>query len=257
MPEEVDVACPSCDAVFSVPLEFCGETAQCAECDAIFEIPTPDEADSDGNMTQTDTGPIQGAEADAGEATNTVRLSRTGIGMIPQVKDSFAFGGASPAPAPAIPKPSFAKPAASQRPSIPSAPAPSAPPATPTSTAKDFAPPAPPAAPEKKKERIVIPSWTKIRMKKDEEVLGLKEYTASPAALAATAAAIAAVCGGAGIGIGLAGSLPVAAVAVVVLAAVAFAAIFFMAKGGNKAALVVTSLRSICVIGSKRLEITK
>ena len=85
MPEEVDVACPSCNAVFSVPLEFCGETAQCAECDAIFEIPNPDEAGSDENMTGTDTGPIKGAEADPGEATNTVRLSRTGIGMIPQV----------------------------------------------------------------------------------------------------------------------------------------------------------------------------
>jgi len=92
-------------------------------------------------------------------------------------------------------------------------------------------------------------------MKKDEEVLGLKEYTASPAAMAVTGAALAAVCGGAGIG--LAKNLPVAAVVVVVLAAAAFAAIFFMAKGGSKAALVLTSLRSICVIGSKRLEITK
>jgi hypothetical protein len=239
--------------VFSVPLEFCGETAQCAECDAIFEIPNPDEAGSDENMTGTDTGPIKGAEADPGEATNTVRLSRTGIGMIPQVKDSFAFGGAPAAPA--APKPSPAKPAAPSRPAAP-APAPAAPAPSPASAAaSDFAPPPPQPAPEKKKEKIVIPSWTKIRMKKDEEVLGLKEYTASPAAVAVTGAAIAAACGAAGIA--LAKNLPIAAVAVLVLAVAAFAAIFFMGKGGSKSALVLTSLRAICVIGSKRLEITK
>jgi len=92
-------------------------------------------------------------------------------------------------------------------------------------------------------------------MKKDEEVLGLKEYSVSPATMAIIAAVITAVCGGAGIALGK--NLPVAAVVVVVLAGAAFATVFFMAKGSSKAALVLTSLRSICVIGKKRLEITK
>jgi hypothetical protein len=73
--------------------------------------------------------------------------------------------------------------------------------------------------------------------------------------VAVTGAAIAAACGAAGIA--LAKNLPIAAVAVLVLAVAAFAAIFFMVKGGSKSALVLTSLRAICVIGSKRLEITK
>lgn len=244
MPEEVDVACPSCNAVFSVPLEFCGETAQCAECEAIFEIPNPEDGATAGPLTNTETGAIQ---TDAGDATNTVRLSRTGIGMIPQVKDSFAFNAgpvaAPPAPSP-ISKPSLAKP---QTPAKPSAPP------KPSAAPKPSAPPKPSPAP--KKERIIIPSWTKIRMKKDEEVLGLKEYSASPAGMAIVAAVIAAVCGGAGIA--LAKNLPVAAVLVVVLAFAAFAAVFFMAKGSSKAALVRTSLRAICVIGKKRLEITE
>ena len=257
MPEEVDVACPSCNAIFSVPLEFCGETAQCAECETIFEIPNAEEGSADGQLLTTDTGAIKTSD-DAGEATNTVRLSRTGIGMIPQVKDSFAFNAAPSAPAPSpMAKPSLAKPQKPSKPSAPPpAPAPAAPPAGVSAgeqTAPPKAPPAPASAP--KKEKILVPSWTKIRMKKDEDVLGLKEYSGSPAGMAIAAAVIAALSGGAGIALGK--NLPIAAVLVVLLAAAAGAAVFFMAKGTSKAALVLTSLRSICVIGSKRLEITK
>ena len=89
MPEEIDVACPGGNAIFGVPLEFCGEMAECAECSTVFEIPIPEEDEE--TYASTDTGAIQGLESD-GETTNTVRLSRTGIGMIPQVKDSFTFG---------------------------------------------------------------------------------------------------------------------------------------------------------------------
>lgn len=252
MPEEVDVACPSCNAIFSVPLEFCGETAQCAECETIFEIPNAEEGSADGQLLTTDTGAIKTPDDDSGEATNTVRLSRTGIGMIPQVKDSFAFNAAPPASAPSpMAKPSLAKPPSPSKPSAPSAPA--APPSGGAASAS--APPDAQPAPAPKKEKILVPSWTKIRMKKDEQVLGLKEYSASPAGMAIAAAVIAALSGVAGIA--LKDNLPVAAVLVVLLAAAAGATVFFMAKGTSKAALVLTSLRSICVIGSKRLEITK
>jgi hypothetical protein len=253
MPEEVDVACPSCNAVFSVPLEFCGETAQCAECDTVFEIPLAEEG-AEGQLLSTDTGAIK-TDADAEEATNTVRLSRTGIGMIPQVKDSFSFGGDAPAAPTPAPKP-VKKPSLAKSPT-PAAPPPATPAAPPSPNAEKFAPPEPKEAPAPtpKQEKIMVPSWTKIRMKKDEEVLGLKEHSTSPIGMAIVAAIIAAVCGGAGMG--LANNTPVAAVLIVILAGASFAAVFFMAKGASKAALILTSLRSICVIGSKRLEITK
>jgi hypothetical protein len=121
MPEEIDVACPGCNAIFGVPIEICGEMAECAECLTIFEIPNPEEE----SYASTDTGTMQGLESD-GETTNTVRLSRTGIGMIPQVKDSFTFGDPSagggggffgatptskPAPRPATPAPRPVAPA--------------------------------------------------------------------------------------------------------------------------------------------------
>ena len=258
MPEEVDVACPGCNAVFSVPVEFCGEMAQCAECEVVFEIPKPENA-ADGNLTSTDTGAIKGVEADGDEATNTVRLSRTGIGMIPQVKDSFTFGATDLA----APKPAARKqpPRPAATPSVPPPPAkPAAPsaPATPGSGAKQFSSPptvAEPSASQSKKEKIIVPAWTKIRMKKDEEVVGLRESTVFPAGIAVVATIIAAVSGGAGIA--LAKNMAVAAAVVLVVSAVAVAAVFFMAKGTSKMALVLTSLRAICVLGKKRLEITR
>ena len=112
MADEVDIECPGCGAVFGIPVELCGEMAQCAECDVIFEIPTLDEDEGDGEVS-TDTGAIKGIEAD-GDATNTVRLSRTGIGMIPQIKDNFMSDfpvTSAPAPSkPAAPRPSAPPP---------------------------------------------------------------------------------------------------------------------------------------------------
>lgn len=98
MPQvEIDVSCPGCNAVFSVPVELCGEMAECTECSAVFEIPRIDEVPPTLN---TDTGaikgiaaptPAPGAESNTA-ATNTVKLSRASIGMIPSIKDSFVLG---------------------------------------------------------------------------------------------------------------------------------------------------------------------
>ncbi len=91
MAEEFDVSCPNCSMVFSVPRELCGEMAECSECATVFEIPFPEEVRP---LESTETGAIQGvaAEPEAVDATNTVKLSRTGIGMIPTLKESFEFG---------------------------------------------------------------------------------------------------------------------------------------------------------------------
>ncbi len=115
MPQtEIDIACPGCNAVFSVPIELCGEMAECTECSAVFEIPLIDEVPP---TLASDSGTIKGVFAPAppvttasGEegATNTVKLSRTSIGMIPGLKDSFTLG--MNAPGKPVSTPSFSAP---------------------------------------------------------------------------------------------------------------------------------------------------
>ncbi|MFZ2655748.1 MAG: hypothetical protein WAX69_12525 [Victivallales bacterium] len=112
MPSEIEVSCPGCNAVFSVPMELSGEVAECSECAAVFEIPRIEERP---DAIDTDTGAVKGVFANVAPssdytstATNTVKLSRSSIGMIPTLKDSFTFGqkapgagfGAPPPPSP-------------------------------------------------------------------------------------------------------------------------------------------------------------
>ena len=221
---------------------MCGEMAQCAECETVFEIPSLDEDDSEDSFTSTDTGAIKGIEAD-GDATNTVRLSRTGIGMIPQIKDNFALGSppSSPKPPPgpsAPPKKQFTKHAPSAPPSAPQAPAAAA--------------PAAPAAPAKK---VSLPAWTKVRLKKGEDVYGVREVSKSPMGAAIVAFIFALGAGGAGIV--LKDNMAMAAVGVVASAAIGFIIVFLISKSGAKKALVLTSQRAVCVVGGERLEVKK
>ena len=253
MPEEIDVACPGCNAIFGVPQEYCGETAECAECGTMFEIPgLPEEA---GNLEDTKTGAIQGIESDdAGEATNTVRLSRTSIGMIPQVKDSFSLGSSAsptpkkPMPSAAAPRPAAPRPAAPARPNAPtpaSAPAP-----TPASA------PAAQQAPAGDSKKIIIPSWATVRMKKGEDVLGVRESISSPVGTAVLIAISALVAGGAGIAAKFV-DVPIAAGIVFFVAIIVFVVAMLMAKSGSKKALIVTSQRSISVMGKDRMEVKR
>jgi hypothetical protein len=117
MPQtEIDIACPGCNAVFSVPIELCGEMAECTECSAVFEIPLLDEVPP---TLESDSGAVKGVLAPAPPvttasneegATNTVKLSRTSIGMIPGLKDSFIMGMNAPARNPSTPSVSVAPP---------------------------------------------------------------------------------------------------------------------------------------------------
>ncbi len=114
MPDEIEVSCPNCSVVFSVPGDLCGELAECSECNSVFEIPFPE---GSKQLDKTETGAIKGsviAETENVDTTNTVKLSRTGIGMIPTLKESFEFGTKAPPPPRGgpLPAPGAQKPAA-------------------------------------------------------------------------------------------------------------------------------------------------
>ena len=168
MANEFNVACPSCSAIFSVPAELAGEMAECAECSAVFEIPCPPQgpgaSDESNNYEETPTGAITGVASDGEGVTNTVRLSRTSIGMIPKVKESFNFDQPSRVPRPGAPPPQ-------PKPSIvPPQPRPAAAPPPPRPAPPPSAAP-PPPAPQAPATR----SSTSISIKK-----GGKSFTAPP-----------------------------------------------------------------------------
>ena len=107
MADLISVSCPGCKAVFELPVELGGETGECTECGSIFKIPKVEEI-SAGKVEKTETGSIKVGKASPDGATNTVKLSRASIGMVPEIKDAFNFGPvASPAqsqPQPQAPK---------------------------------------------------------------------------------------------------------------------------------------------------------
>lgn len=89
MAMEFKVSCPKCGETFSVSTDVCGELAECSECSSVFEIPFPAESDVE-TAEKKEFESVKGVEADVDkEKYNTVKLSRTGIGMIPKLKDTF------------------------------------------------------------------------------------------------------------------------------------------------------------------------
>jgi hypothetical protein len=105
MADLLQIACPGCGAVFELPPELGGQLGECTECDAIFEIPRVDNLDS-GDLDTTDTGAIKVQESGDADNTNTVKLSRTSIGMVPDVKDNFNFDVVKQQPEVSKPAPS-------------------------------------------------------------------------------------------------------------------------------------------------------
>ena len=292
MPQiEIDVSCPGCSAVFSVPIELCGEMAECTECSAVFEIPKVSEVPPTLN---TDSGAIKGIAAPAASvdnstaATNTVKLSRASIGMIPSIKDSFSIDlNASGEPNSTPPfAATFKKPEASanKQPVITTQspvfqtqtqsklafvkPVPPQPP-----PAKPIAPPAAASAhttatqysiPQQStsstqtsisQQQVALPPWTKIQLKQGEELQTCREIGRNPGLAAVLA------------------SLPVmltvvavffaktqfmlAVVLVIVLWIVTFLVAFLMAKDSSKSAIVITNQRTICIVGKDRIELKK
>lgn len=106
---DIKVYCPHCNTEFEVPEEYLGQVAECSQCTNSFEVALPsDEAipsnesipsDEDGTLS-TDTADLSNIEEPQAEeepseeileetATSTIKLSRSSIGMVPEVQDSF------------------------------------------------------------------------------------------------------------------------------------------------------------------------
>lgn len=272
MPQiEIDVSCPGCGAVFLVPVTLCGEMAECTECSAVFEIPGVGEVPSTLN---TDTGAVKTIRASDGdngrEATNTVKLSRASIGMIPSMKDNFNFGQddhdkSDPEPSfpdedpleqsstPAQPKLGFVKP------TTPPPPPPAKPMAvsahTATSQQQTVSSTQTSLPAQQIAQPVKLPSWTKIQLRQGEELQACRETKKNPASAAVLA------------------SLPVlltmiamffakthlvlALVLVVILWIATFVIAFLMTRDSSNRAIVLTNQRTICIIGEDRIELKK
>jgi len=100
----ISVACPGCKAVFELSSELGGELGECTECGAIFEIPrvdgglaapAPQPAPAPAPAPSVPTSDTGSVKKQKPGATNTVKLSRASIGMVPDVKDNFKFQSVS------------------------------------------------------------------------------------------------------------------------------------------------------------------
>lgn len=76
----IQTSCPACQAVFDVPEDLIGQDAECPECDGAFVI----EAYEAPNELPVDDGaPMVEGEV----SSNTVKVSRSSIGMLPEIDD--------------------------------------------------------------------------------------------------------------------------------------------------------------------------
>ena len=209
MSKEIDITCPECKAVFCVPAEFIGEIAECDECGKTFKIENPEK-----KATSLD---IESAEIDFSKATHTVKLSRSGIGMIPEAKDNFQLGAPCPSATATKPK------------------------ATASSKHK-----------KKKahKEKIVIPKWTNISIKNANSITGLKENSIPSWKVPLMLCVPVLFSGVFGIVLMHFAGAFIALVIVLVITI----AVFASAPKGRKA-LVVTKERSICIMDKDRMEV--
>lgn len=89
----VNTACPGCNTTFEVPAEMVGESVECPQCNATFEIAALESAPTADQTSETEAPVAPPAEhQENGEYTHTVKMSRTSIGMVPVVDDSFNLG---------------------------------------------------------------------------------------------------------------------------------------------------------------------
>ena len=92
MADTINISCPNCETPFEVPVEMVGETVECTECGSVFEILAPDaqgETEAPGtvdNSTVVDGSPLN---ANDPNSTQTVKMSRTSIGMVPTIEDTY------------------------------------------------------------------------------------------------------------------------------------------------------------------------
>ncbi|OGV38685.1 MAG: hypothetical protein A2020_03940 [Lentisphaerae bacterium GWF2_45_14] len=97
MPENLKVSCPGCNLVYDLPAEYAGQAAECTECGAIFTITSPQsspvppqQSPAAATTAPVNEQPQAATKMDGdGGPTNTVKLSRASIGMLPDVNDQF------------------------------------------------------------------------------------------------------------------------------------------------------------------------
>lgn len=254
MSKEIEVSCPGCNAIFSVPVEFCGEMAECDECDTIFEIPQAEKIET---LPKTDSGAIKGVAAGDDfdtQKTHTVKVSRSGIGMVPSLKDRFEFGTIEvqtvqshlqPPQKTVSPHPNPNQPPPSRPPT-------KIPPPIPSTIHTDFTEIAPVA---QKKSAVKLPSWTRINMQRGEQPLGFQQ-TKKKAFVIALLISMPAFIAGISILFTKINSYLAIAFAVVVWLTT-FGVALFIAWGKRYKALVLTTHRAIYFDGKERTEVKK
>ncbi|MFA6714215.1 MAG: hypothetical protein WC082_00665 [Victivallales bacterium] len=83
MSEEITIECPECKMQFLVPVEYCGGVVDCTECGTLFEIlALPEDIE---RRRRANSGKQNKKKEDS---TNTVAISRSDIGMIPDLKNA-------------------------------------------------------------------------------------------------------------------------------------------------------------------------
>ncbi len=89
MADTLNIACPNCETPFEVPVEMIGETVECTECGSAFEILAPEpmeEVEANGNAGDL---AVELPEEEETGSTHTVKMSRTSIGMVPTIEDTY------------------------------------------------------------------------------------------------------------------------------------------------------------------------
>ena len=108
MSESFIYKCVNCGTELEVPLEYCGLQAECTECSKLFVLPSLEEIQATETTPSEEVAPSveeEVAEAPSEEATpsveeeavveeemaetGTVKIDRSSIGMIPDLKDQF------------------------------------------------------------------------------------------------------------------------------------------------------------------------
>ena len=91
MADTINISCPNCETLFEVPEEMTGETVECTECGTAFEVVALEQP-VEQDVAEEPDGEVAAPGGEQPGSTNTVKMSRTSIGMVPTVQDSYQLG---------------------------------------------------------------------------------------------------------------------------------------------------------------------
>lgn len=78
----IETGCPNCNSIFEVPEEMIGQEVECPECATIFTI-----IKTEQKIAPPPHGRESADNEENGVSSNTVKVSRTSIGMMPEIDD--------------------------------------------------------------------------------------------------------------------------------------------------------------------------